>query len=144
MANARHEGDGGADHQGQARLSWLVDLSTQVIEDARFLAFGSLASHPLMDAFTELARGRTITDACALLPELKRRKRIISSRSARRVAQTVRLYVCLTEIRSRKIHPNCLHCELEATACTHDLNGNLLPIRETREIFASKQFHEIE
>ena len=58
-----------SDHHGQARLSWLVDLSTQVIEDARFLAFGSLASHPLMDAFTELARGRTVTDACALTVE---------------------------------------------------------------------------
>lgn len=58
-----------SDHQGQARLSWLIDLGTQVIEDARFLAFGSLASHPLMDAFTELARGRTVADACTLTIE---------------------------------------------------------------------------
>ena len=58
-----------SDHQGQARLSWLVDVGTLVIEDARFLAFGSLASHPLMDAFTELARGRTVADACALSVE---------------------------------------------------------------------------
>ncbi len=55
-----------SDAQGQARLYWLVDLTTQVIEDSRFLAFGSVASHPLMDAFSELVRGRTVSDACAL------------------------------------------------------------------------------
>ena len=54
------------DRTGQARIAWLIDLQTQVIEDARFLAFGTLASHPLMDAFTELVRGRTVSDACAL------------------------------------------------------------------------------
>lgn len=58
-----------ADRLGQARISWLINLETQVIEDARFLAFGSLASHPLTDAFTELARGRTVADACALRVE---------------------------------------------------------------------------
>lgn len=58
-----------SDPQGQARLYWLVDLATQVIEDSRFLAFGSLASHPLMDAFSELVRGRTVADACALTLE---------------------------------------------------------------------------
>jgi NifU-like protein involved in Fe-S cluster formation len=55
-----------SDAAGQARISWLVDLDTRIIEDARFLAFGALASHPLTDAFTELVRGRTVTDACAL------------------------------------------------------------------------------
>ncbi len=55
-----------ADRQGQGRIYWLIDLATGVIEDARFLAFGSLASHPLLDAFIELARGRTVADACAL------------------------------------------------------------------------------
>ncbi len=55
-----------SDPHGQARLYWLVDLATQVIEDSRFLAFGTLASHPLMDAFSELVRGRTVADACAL------------------------------------------------------------------------------
>ena len=55
-----------SDAQGQGRLFWLVDLTTQVIEDARFLAFGSLASHPLLDALTELVRGRTVADACRL------------------------------------------------------------------------------
>lgn len=58
-----------SDPLGQARLSWLVDLGTQVIEDARFLAFGSLASHALADAFTETARGRTVADACRLTVE---------------------------------------------------------------------------
>jgi len=58
-----------ADAGGQARISWLVDLSTNVIEDARFLAFGNLASHPLTDAFTEMVRGRTVADACALTAE---------------------------------------------------------------------------
>ncbi len=58
-----------ADGAGQARISWLVDPTTQVSEDARFLAFGSLASHPIADAFTELARGRSVADACRLSDE---------------------------------------------------------------------------
>lgn len=58
-----------ADGAGQARLYWLVDLASGVIEDARFLAFGELASHAVMDAFTELVRGRTVEDACRLSAE---------------------------------------------------------------------------
>jgi NifU-like protein involved in Fe-S cluster formation len=58
-----------ADAQGQCRISWLVDLGTQVIEDSRFLAFGSLASHALADVFTESVRGRTVPDACRLTVE---------------------------------------------------------------------------
>jgi NifU-like protein involved in Fe-S cluster formation len=58
-------GDGG----GQARLYWLVDLATGTIEDARFLAFGDLTSHAVMDAFTESVRGRTVEDACRLSAE---------------------------------------------------------------------------
>lgn len=55
-----------ADGDGQARLYWLVDLGSRIIEDARFLAFGDLASHAVMDAFTEAVRGRTVEDACRL------------------------------------------------------------------------------
>lgn len=55
-----------ADGAGQARISWLVDLKTQVVEDARFLAFGDLSSHPIADVFTELARGRTVAEACRI------------------------------------------------------------------------------
>jgi hypothetical protein len=58
-----------ADSQGQARIAWLVDLGSGVIEDARFLAFGSLESHPIADAFTEMVRGRTVADAAKLTPE---------------------------------------------------------------------------
>jgi NifU-like protein involved in Fe-S cluster formation len=58
-----------ADAQGQCRLSWLVDLGTGVIEDSRFLAFGSLASHALADVLTESVRGRTVADACRLTVE---------------------------------------------------------------------------
>lgn len=58
-----------ADAGGQARLYWLVDLASTVIQDARFLAFGDLASHAVMDAFTELVRGRTVEDACRLSAE---------------------------------------------------------------------------
>jgi NifU-like protein len=54
---------------GQARCFWLVDLATQRIEEARFLAFGDLTSHPVADAFTELARGRTVAEACAIPAE---------------------------------------------------------------------------
>jgi hypothetical protein len=43
-----------ADDQGQARIGWLIDLDTKTVADARFLAFGDLASHPIADAFTEL------------------------------------------------------------------------------------------
>jgi len=55
-----------ADGFGQMRITWLVDLATGVVEDARFLAFGDLGSHPLGDAFCESARGRTVTDAAQL------------------------------------------------------------------------------
>lgn len=58
-----------SDAQGQARVSWLVDLPTQTVADARFLAFGDLASHPVADAFTELVRGRPVVDACRLTAE---------------------------------------------------------------------------
>lgn len=55
-----------SDSGGQGRIYWLVDLATTVIEDARFLAFGDLTSHAVLDAFTELVRGRTVADACLL------------------------------------------------------------------------------
>ncbi len=55
-----------ADDGGQARVSWLVELPTLVVREARYLAFGSLASHALMDAWSELALGRTVADACRL------------------------------------------------------------------------------
>jgi len=58
-----------ADATGQARLHWLIDLATQRIEDARFLAFGDLTSHAVADAFSELARGNTVGAACALTAE---------------------------------------------------------------------------
>lgn len=57
-----------SDGEGQAAISWLVELPARRIADARFLAFGTLWSHPLADAFTELVRGRTVEEACALDP----------------------------------------------------------------------------
>lgn len=57
-----------ADGGGQAAISWLVDLEARRVEDARFLAFGSLWSHPAADAFTQLARGMTVAEACAIGP----------------------------------------------------------------------------
>jgi NifU-like protein involved in Fe-S cluster formation len=58
-----------SDQQGQVRIAWLVDLATGTIADARFLAFGDLASHPIADVFTESVRGRTVVDACRLTAE---------------------------------------------------------------------------
>lgn len=58
-----------SDDHGQARVSWLIDMSSQTITDARFLAFGELSSHPIADIFTELARGRPVADACRLSAE---------------------------------------------------------------------------
>jgi NifU-like protein involved in Fe-S cluster formation len=58
-----------ADSQGQGRIYWLIDLPTSEIIDARFLAFGEPWSHPLYDAFTELARGNTVSGACQLSAE---------------------------------------------------------------------------
>jgi NifU-like protein involved in Fe-S cluster formation len=49
-----------ADTTGQARVYYLVDADTHVIEDARFLAFGDLSSHPLADLFCERIRGQTL------------------------------------------------------------------------------------
>lgn len=58
-----------ADDHGQARLYCLVNLETQVIEDARFLAFGDLRSHPVADAFTELLRNKTLDEGLAIQSE---------------------------------------------------------------------------
>ena len=52
-----------ADNLGQARVYYLVDADTHVIEDARFLAFGSLASHPLADLWCDTVRGMTLEAA---------------------------------------------------------------------------------
>lgn len=58
-----------ADLQGQARVYWLVELPTLIIRETRFLAFGSLASHPVADCFCEQVRDRPVTEACALSPD---------------------------------------------------------------------------
>ncbi len=58
-----------ADPRGQAHISWLVDLPTGRIEDSRFLAFGTLASHAVADAFTETVRGRTVAEAALVTEE---------------------------------------------------------------------------
>lgn len=57
-----------SDGGGQAAISWLIDLDQGRVADARFLAFGSRWSHPLADAFTQLARGMTVAEACAINP----------------------------------------------------------------------------
>jgi NifU-like protein involved in Fe-S cluster formation len=54
---------------GDARLYWLVELPALTVSDTRFLAFGALSGHAVMDAFSELARGRTVADACRLTAE---------------------------------------------------------------------------
>ncbi len=55
-----------ADTAGQARIYWLVNLDSNIIEDARFIAFGSLLSHPICDAFMELAREHKLEEVCQL------------------------------------------------------------------------------
>ncbi|GDY14221.1 hypothetical protein LBMAG53_30990 [Planctomycetota bacterium] len=55
-----------ADGDGQAGIDWLIDLGDQRVADARFLAFGNLWSHPAADVFCELAKDRSVAEACAL------------------------------------------------------------------------------
>ncbi len=57
-----------SDGAGQAAVSWLIDLDAQRVADARFLAYGSLWSHPVADAFTQLTRGMSVAEACAIRP----------------------------------------------------------------------------
>jgi NifU-like protein involved in Fe-S cluster formation len=59
----------GADRTGQCRLYWLIQPQDQVIANARFLAFGSLASHPIADVFSEQVIGRTVQQAHDLRAE---------------------------------------------------------------------------
>ncbi len=59
----------GGDDQGQCRLYCLVNLETKVIEDARFMAFGDLASHPIADALTELMREQELDKALSIKAE---------------------------------------------------------------------------
>lgn len=49
-----------SDDNGQARFYCLVNLETKIIEDARFLAYGDLSSHPIADAYTELMRSQPL------------------------------------------------------------------------------------
>ncbi|MBA3708657.1 MAG: iron-sulfur cluster assembly scaffold protein [Planctomycetes bacterium] len=58
-----------ADPLGQCRIYWLIDLATSVIEDSRFIAFGSMPSHAIADVFTESVRGRTVEEASRLTIE---------------------------------------------------------------------------
>jgi NifU-like protein involved in Fe-S cluster formation len=55
-----------ADGAGAARIYLLVDPADGRVADARFLAFGELSSHPVADAFCELARDRHLAEVCAL------------------------------------------------------------------------------
>lgn len=53
----------GSDDRGQCRLYCLVDLDTRIVEDARFMAYGDLRSHPIADALTELMRDKPLDEA---------------------------------------------------------------------------------
>ncbi len=55
-----------ADAQGQGRIYWLIELPGRVIREARYLAFGSRASHALLDCLCDLATGAVVEDACRL------------------------------------------------------------------------------
>ena len=57
------------DGLGQSRIYWLINLDTSTIEDARFLSFGEVTSHPIADIFTESVRGLTVHEACRLPAE---------------------------------------------------------------------------
>ncbi len=56
----------GADDRGQLRMYCLVDLDTQIVSDARFMAYGDLRSHPIADAYAELMRGKSCAEAFAI------------------------------------------------------------------------------
>lgn len=51
---------------GQARLYWLLNLEGNVVQEARYLAYGDLASGPVADAFCEAAQGKRFEEACAI------------------------------------------------------------------------------
>ncbi|NRA38942.1 MAG: iron-sulfur cluster assembly scaffold protein [Planctomycetes bacterium] len=58
-----------SDDRGQTRFYCLVNLESKVIEDARFLAFGDLSSHPVADALTELMRNQGLEQALTINAE---------------------------------------------------------------------------
>ena len=51
------------DSTGQARAYWLIDMDSQTVADARFLAFGELSSHAIADAYTDLVREKPVEEA---------------------------------------------------------------------------------
>ncbi len=58
-----------ADQEGQGRIYWLIELPGRVIREARYLAFGSRASHALLDGLCDLSVGAVVEDACRLRAE---------------------------------------------------------------------------
>jgi hypothetical protein len=58
-----------ADAEGQGRIYWLIELPGRIIREARYLAFGSRASHALLDCLCDLATGAVVEDACRMRAE---------------------------------------------------------------------------
>ena len=52
-------------NNGEGKLYCLVDMKDRMVKKARFLSFGALKSLPILDAFCELAGGRSLVAACA-------------------------------------------------------------------------------
>lgn len=114
-----------SDGQGQARIAWLVDLESGTIADARFLAFGDLASHPVADAFTELCRGRTVADACAL--------------SAGEVEATLRDDPATPAFGAKGLEPLAFLADLQRRAAAELPNVALLPKPVERQVYKRKR-----
>lgn len=53
---------------GQGRITWLIELPSQRVADTRFLGFGDLASHPVLEAWCTLSRGLDLEEALTLAP----------------------------------------------------------------------------
>lgn len=51
---------------GEAKLYWLLNLDADVVQEARYLAYGGLTSGPVADAFCEAVQGKRFEDACAI------------------------------------------------------------------------------
>lgn len=55
-----------ADEGGQARVYTLIDVDQHTIADARFIAFGSLASHAIADQLCDQIRGLPVSEALSI------------------------------------------------------------------------------
>lgn len=54
---------------GEGKVYWLLDMASKKIDEAKFLSFGKLESLPILDFFSEYAKGKNFEEVCKISSE---------------------------------------------------------------------------